>query len=120
MKSINIEDYLSCFKYITKQEICEKTGLNERTVRDMVSKLKEKRVVIYSSQTKGWRLAREYSSMSKIEREEELRQIEHSLNDCKSRTTQLNKQKRKYIAYLEKAKQIEMQEENYNHIPRID
>ena len=120
MKNINIEDYLSCFKYITKQEICEKTGLNERTVRDMVSKLKEKRVVIYSSQTKGWRLAREYSSMSKIEREEELRQIEHSLNDCKSRTKQLNKQKRKYIAYLEKAKQIEMQEENYNHIPRID
>lgn len=120
MKDINIENYLSSTKYTTKQEIVEKTGLDERTVRRLVSKLKERRVVIYSSHTKGWRLAREYSSMSRIEREEELRQIGHSLNDCKSRTKQLNKQKRKYIAYIKKAEQIEMEEANYNHIPRID
>ena len=120
MKNINIENYLSCFKYTTKQEICEKTGLNERRVRDMVSKLKEKRVVIYSSQTKGWRLAREYSSMSETERKEELRQIERSLNDKKSRDKQLRKQMRKDIAYIKKAEQIELEEQNYNHIPRID
>lgn len=34
----------------------------------------------------------------------------HSLNDCKSRTKQLNKQKRKYIAYLKKAEQIMLEE----------
>lgn len=49
MKDINIENYLSATRYTSKQEICEKTGLNERTVRNLVSKLKEKRVVIYSS-----------------------------------------------------------------------
>ena len=53
--------------------------------------------------------------MSRIERDEELEQIRHSLNDCKSRTKQLNKQKRKYIAYLKKAQQIELEEANYNH-----
>lgn len=119
-KNINIEDYLSATKFTTKQEIVEKTGLNERTVREMVSKLKKKKVVIYSSQKKGWRLAKEYSSMSQIERKEELDQIQHSLNDCVSRIKDLKKSMRKYIAYIKKAEQIELEEENYNHIPRID
>lgn len=120
MKNINIENYLSATRYTTKQEICEKTGLSERKVRDLVSKLKEKRVVIYSSQTKGWRLAREYRSMSKIERDEEINQIMRSLNDKKSREKALRKQMRKDIAYLKKAEQIELEEQNYNHIPHID
>ena len=118
--NIDVENFLSATRYITKQEIMEKTGLCERQVRDLVSKLKKKRVVIYSSQTKGWRLAKEYSSMSKIEREEELNQIKHSLNDCKTRVDDLKKSMRKYIAYIKKAEQIEMEEQNYNHIPRID
>lgn len=120
MKDINIENYLSATRYTSKQEICEKTGLNERTVRNLVSKLKEKRVVIYSSQTKGWRLAKEYKSMSRIERNEELEQIRHSLNDCESRVKNIKKSMRKYIAYLKKAEQIELEEQNYNHIPHID
>lgn len=119
-KNINIEDYLSATKFTTKQEIMEKTGLNERAVRNKISKLKEKRTVIYSSQTKGWRLAKEYSSMSKIEREEELNQIQHSLNDKKARVQVLKKQMRKDIAYIKKAEQIELEEANYNHIPRIN
>ena len=105
---------------MTRREFEEKTGLNERTVRDLISKLKTKRVVIYSSQTKGWRLAKEYSSMAKIQREEELEQIRHSLNDCKSRVKNIKKSMRKYIAYIKKAEQIELEEANYNHIPKID
>lgn len=119
MKEINIEDFLSSTRYTTRKELCEKTGLKDRNVRDKISKLKTKRVVIYSSSRSGYRLAKEISSMSDIEFEEEIRQIEHSLNDCKSRTKQLNKQKRKYIAYLKKAEQIKLERENYNHIPRI-
>ncbi len=119
-KNINIENYLSATRFTTKQEIMEKTGLNERAVRNKISKLKEKRTVIYSSQTKGWRLAKEYSSMSKIEREEELNQIQHSLNDKRARVQVLKKQMRKDIAYIKKAEQIELEEANYNHIPRID
>ena len=79
MKTINIENLLSSNKFISKQEIMKITGLNERTIRNLVSKLKEKRVVIYNSQTKGWRLAKEYKSMSKIQREEEINQIKHTL-----------------------------------------
>lgn len=120
MKDINIENYLSATKYTTRKELVEKTGLSDRAVRREISELKKTRVVIYSSQRSGYRLARELRSMSKKEREEEIKQVEHSLNECKSRTKQLKKQMRKYIAYLKKAEQIELEEENYNHIPHID
>ena len=119
---IDIEDYLSNTRYTTKKELIERTGLSDRTVRRLISELKKKRVVIYSSDRdgKGYRLAKEIRSMSEIELKEEERLVLHSLNDCKSRTKQLNKQKRKYIAYLKKVEQFRLEEENYNHIPRID
>jgi len=120
MKNIEIENYLSSTKYTTRKELVEKTGLSDREVRRKISELKKYRVVLYNSSRSGYRLAKELKSMSNIEREEEIRQVKHSLNDCKSRTKQLNKQKRKYIAYLKKAEQIKLEEENYNHIPRID
>lgn len=118
--NVEIEKYLSSFKYTTRRELCEKTKMSDRAVRKQISELKTKRVVIYSSQKSGYRLAREYTSMSRIERNEEIEQIKHSLNDCKSRVKNIKKSMRKYIAYLKKAEQIEMEEQNYNHIPRID
>jgi len=120
MKDINIENYLSATKYTTRKELVEKTGLCDRDIRRKISELKKQRVVIYSSQRSGYRLAKEIRSMSKTEREEEIKLVEHSLNECKSRTKQLKKQMRKYIAYLKKAEQIVLEEDNYNHIPRID
>ena len=120
MKNLEIENYLSSTRYTTRKELVEKTGLSDREVRSKISELKKHRVVLYSSSRSGYRLAKEFKSMSTTEREEELRQVEHSLNDCKSRTKQLKKQMRKYIAYLKKAEQIKLEEENYNHIPRID
>ena len=117
-KKIDIKDYLSTEKYTTRKELVEKTGLSDRDVRDKISELKKHRDVLYSSNRSGYRLAKELKSMTKDEREAEIKEVEYSLNDCKSRTKQLNKQKRKYIA-LKKAEQI-MFEENEQHIPRID
>lgn len=119
-KVIDIKDYLSTEKYTTRKELVEATGFSDREVRSKISELKKRRVVIYSSQNTGYRLAKELKSLTKEEREKEVELVKHSLNDCKSRTTQLNKQKRKYIAYIKKAEQIVLEEENMNHIPRID
>ncbi len=119
-KVIDIKDYLSTEKYTTRKELVEATGFSDREVRSRISELKKKRVVIYSSQNTGYRLAKELKGLTKEEREKEVELVKHSLNDCKSRTTQLNKQKRKYIAYIKKAEQIALEEENMNHIPRID
>lgn len=120
MEKIIIENYLNCTQYKTRKQLTEETGLSDREVRRQISELKKERVVLYSSNRSGYRLAREIKSMSNIEREEEKKLVTHSLNECKSRTKQLNKQKRKYIAYLKKLEQIELEEKNYNHIPRID
>lgn len=119
-KVIDIKDYLSTEKYTTRKELVEATGFSDREVRSRISELKKKRVVIYSSQNTGYILAKELKGLTKEEREKEADLVKHSLNDCKSRTTQLNKQKRKYIAYIKKAEQIALEEENMNHIPRID
>ena len=99
---------------------CGKEYITKESIEKLKEIFKEKRVVIYNSQTKGWRLAKEYKSMSKIQREEEINQIKHTLEDKKSRIKALKKQMRKDIAYLKKVEQIELEEENYNHIPRID
>ena len=108
-KGIDIKDYLSTERYTTRKELMEKTGLKDRDIRDRISELKKHRVVLDSSQRSGYRLAKELNSMTKEERAAEVKEVEHSLNDCKSRTTQLNKQKRKYIAYLKKAEQFEQE-----------
>lgn len=116
-KVIDIKDYLSTEKYTTRKELVEATGFSDREVRSKISELKKKRVVIYSSQNTGYRLAKELKSLTKEEREKEVDLVKHSLNDCKSRTTQLNKQKRKYIAYIKKAEQIALEED---YIPGIE
>ena len=118
-KVIDIKNYLSSEKYTTRKELVEKTGLTDREVRKKISELKLRRVVLYSCQKAGYRLAKAIDKMADEELESELEEVRHSLNDCKSRTQKLNKQKRKYIAYLKKAEQI-MLEKNENHIPRVD
>ena len=118
-KGIDIKDYLSTEKYTTRKELVEATGLADREVRSRISELKKERVVLYSSSNAGYRLAKEIKSMTAEERKKEVELVMHSLNDCKSRTKQLNKQKRKYIAYIKKAEQIDL-EENMNHIPVIE
>lgn len=120
MNGLDIEKYLASYKYTTRKELVERTGLSDREVRSKISDLKTRRVVIYSSQRSGYRLARELRSLSEVEMEEEIKVVRHSLNDCKARTQKLNKQKRKYIAYLKKAEQVKMERENMNHIPIID
>ena len=119
-KVIDIKDYLSTEKYTTRKELVEATGFSDREVRSKISELKKKRVVIYSSQNTGYRLVKELKSLTKEEREKEVDLVKHSLNDCKSRTTQLNKQKRKYIAYIKKAEQIALEETKINYIPGIE
>lgn len=119
MQKIKIENHLNSYNFKTRKQLAEETNLSDREVRKQISELKKKRVVIYSSSRSGYRLARELNSMSKIEREEEIRLVQHSLNDCKSRVKDIKKSMRKYIAYLKKAEQINLEEENENHIPRI-
>lgn len=105
---MKVEDFLSSDKYITRKELVEKTGLSDREVRNQISELKKERVVIYSSKNNlGYRLAKPIQNMNEGEMKKEKELITHSLNECKSRSTILRKQMRKYIAYLKKMEQFE-------------
>ena len=105
MNNINIEDYLSTSEFKSKHELAKETGLTERAVRRKISALKLERPVIYNSQTKGYRLAKNFSGLSSEEFKEELELIRHSKNDIMARTKVMNKQLRTYIAY-EKAAEV--------------
>ena len=75
MKNLLIENYLSSTRYTSRKELVEKTGLSDREVRRQISELKKTRVVIYSSHRSGYRLAKEFRSLSNQEREEEKRLV---------------------------------------------
>lgn len=96
---INIEDYLSTETFKSRQELAKETGLSERMVRKKVSELKLIKPVIFNSQTKGYRLARDFSNLSKEEIVEEIELIKHSKNDLLARKKVFDNQLRSYIAY---------------------
>lgn len=105
---INIIDYLSDKKFKSKEQLMKETGLNERVVRQKISDLKLTRVVLYNSQTKGYKLAKfiDPDKMTDEEIEKELDLVQHSINDIKARKKVFNKQLRKYIAYQKKVEKI--------------
>lgn len=100
---IDIEEYLSTDYFKSKQELSKETGLSERDVRNKISKLKYKKPVIFNSYTKGYRLAKDFSLLTKEELVKELELINHSIGDISSRKSVFNKQLRSYIAYKEAA-----------------
>lgn len=117
---MNIESYLSKYKFTTREELASKSGLPDRKVRDEISKLKQRRVVLYNSQVKGYRLARDFKSMSTKELEEEIYLVGKCIEDINSRKDVFNKQLRKYIAYMKKAKEYQMLNENERHYSYLD
>lgn len=101
-----IEQYLNDKTFTTRKELVELTGYNDRTIRNEISKLKQERPVIYNSQTSGYRLAKDLSKLTKEEKEEEIRLIEHCIADIESRKKAYDMQLRSYIAYLKVANKI--------------
>ena len=64
-KVINIKNYLSTERYVTRKELVETTGLSDRKIREKISELKKERVVIYSSNKAGYRLAKELKNITR-------------------------------------------------------
>lgn len=109
---MDIKDFLNDKEFKSKEQLMLETGLNERTVRSKISKLKLDRVVIYNSQQKGYRLAKfiDLETMTPEEIEKELELVRHSINDINARKNVFNKQLRKYIAYQKKVEEMQRKE----------
>lgn len=103
---VNIEEYLCTDKFTSRQEIAGVTGLSERAVRSKISNLKLKVPVIYNSQTKGYRLAKDIKSQTNEELRTEVELIKHCISDIQARKKVFDKQLQTYIAYLKVAEKF--------------
>lgn len=103
---IDIEEYLNTNNFKSKQELSEETGLKERMIRNKISDLKLIKPVIYNSNTKGYRLAKNIYEINHAELEEEIELIQHCINDIQSRKKVFDNQLRTYIAYLKVAEKV--------------
>lgn len=96
---MNIEDYLNTEEFKSRSQLCLETGLSDRALRDKISTLKTIKPVLYNSQTRGYRLAKQLEGLSKEELINEIKEIRHSLNDMESRRKVFAMQERSFIAY---------------------
>ncbi len=117
---MNIENYLSTEQFKSRKQLAAETGMTDRAVRKAISKLKQTKPVIYNSQTKGYKLAKDMKSFNTAEEaQEEWKQVEHCINDIEARKKAFNKAERTYIAYLKKLEEEITVLKNENHIPYI-
>lgn len=117
---MKIEDYLSTEEFKTRQQLMNETGMTDRAVRREISILKKKKPVIYNSQTRGYKLAKDIKSFNTAEEAKtEWEQIQHCINDIEARKSDMNMSERTYIAYKKKIEEEIMILKNQNHIPHI-
>lgn len=97
-----IEQYLSPYKFTSRQEISLNSGLRDRTIRKRISELKLTKAVIYNSQTKGYRLRKTIEELKLLSLDEivqEMKLNRHSKNDILSRIDALKKEIAPYEEY---------------------
>lgn len=115
---MKIEDYLNTEEFKTRGQLVKETGMTDRAVRKQISELKKIKPVIYNSQTKGYRLARNLDSFNTVEEaQEEMELIQHCINDMEARKRDFNMSERTYIAYKKRLEQQMMILQNWEHIP---
>lgn len=104
---MNIRDFLSTDEFKSRKQLVEETGYSDRAVRSAISELKQNEVVIYNSQTSGYRLAKNISDEMKLEDLlKEINLVQHCINDIEARKEVFNQQERTYIAYLKVAEKF--------------
>ena len=95
---MNIEKLIPTDRYISKQELQDLTGLSERAVRQNISDLKKKMVILSFSSGKGYRKVKPTDEMTREEMIIEQGEISHCLNEYKHRIKDLKKSMRKLVA----------------------
>lgn len=94
-------DLIPADRFITKAELMEKTGLTDRTLRDMISHIKMNKTIISNCDKKGYKRGKGTDSLkTKEETNYELEIVKKSIKEINSRKKVYNKQLRQYIAYM--------------------
>jgi biotin operon repressor len=104
---MRIEDYLHTDKFMSRHELMDLSNLSDRAVRREISDLKLKKVVLYSSQQKGYRLAKRIEDLHTLDDvATEYAAVQHCINDINARKEVFNQQLRCYIAYQKRIEKL--------------
>ena len=88
-----------------KEDLMEKLHIsNERTLRDVIAICSMHYPIIATSNKKGYRRAKDIEKMTLEELEKEIEEVEHQLNEHKSRIKCLQKKMKPLVAWLKVAK----------------
>lgn len=99
MKEI-IYDLLPDNRFISKKELMELTGLDERTVRRYICNIRKEHSIISLSSGKGYKKSKSTEDMTQDEIENEYEMIKHQINESNSRIRELKKNMKSSIARL--------------------
>lgn len=87
-------------RFITKKELMDITGMDERSIRRYISDIRKEHSVISLSSGKGYKKSKSTEDMTQQEIEVEYEMIKHQINESNSRIKELKKNMRSSIARL--------------------
>lgn len=87
-------------RFITKKELMELTGYDERRVRRYISDIRKDHSIISLSSGKGYKKSKSTDDMTQEEIEKEYNMIKHQIAESNSRIRELKKNMRSSIARL--------------------
>ncbi len=100
-----IIDILFSNEPLTKEEIGEKLHIeSDRSIRDIIAVCSMHYPIIATSGSKGYRRAKSIDELTPEELEKEIEEVEHQLNEHKSRVACLKKKMKPLVAWLSVAK----------------
>lgn len=99
MKEI-IYDIIPEDRFITKKELMELTGLDERTVRRFISDIRKEHSIISLSSGKGYKKSKSTDDMTPDEMKIEYDMVKHQIAESNSRIKELKKNMKSSIARL--------------------
>ncbi len=86
--------------YITRKELVDKTGLNDRFIRRIISDIRKEHSIISLSSGKGYRKSKSTDNMSLEEMQIEYDIIKHQIKESNSRIKSIKANMRSSIARL--------------------
>ena len=86
--------------YITRKELVEKTGINDRMIRRIISDIRKEHSIISLSSGKGYRKSKSTDNMSLEEMQLEYDIIKHQIKESNSRIKSIKANMRSSIARL--------------------
>ena len=87
-------------RFITKKELIELTGLDERTVRRFISDIRKEHSIISLSSGKGYKKSKSTDDMTHDEMVAEYDMVKHQIAESNSRIKELKKNMKSSIARL--------------------